>query len=164
MSETIKEFLVFAAMVSVIFLLGFGTGRRTAKGCHSEPVKEKVDTMVIRDTITITEAVSVTRRVIDSVFVPVTDTLTLHDTLYVVMERDQIRWEDSLSVVYASGINPQVDSVRHMIQEMVVTKEIPVIEVKRTRWGVGVQGGYGIGKDGLTPWIGVGVSYNLLSW
>ena len=47
---------------------------------------------------------------------------------------------------------------------MVITKEIPVIQVKKTRWGLGIQAGYGASKDGLTPYIGVGVSYNVLSW
>ena len=118
--------------------------------------------MFIRDTIRVTEPIYVTKRIVDSIPFPVTDTLRLRDTLFVYLTREQIRWEDSLSVVYASGVFPQVDSVIHHTQSMVITKEIPV--VRKTRWGLGINAGFGAGKDGLTPYVGVGVSYNLLSW
>ena len=129
-----------------------------------EPPTPMVDTLVIRDTFVVTEPKYVTRRVVDSVLVPVHDTTKIRDTLYAYLGREQVTWEDSLARVYASGVNPQVDSVIHFTQEMVITKEIPVIQVKKTRWGIGVQAGAGVGKDGLTPYVGVGVSYNLLSW
>ena len=65
-------------------------------------------------------------------------------------------------MVYASGVMPQVDSVIHQTQSLIITKEIPVI--KKTRWRLGVQAGVGAGKGGLTPYVGIGVSYNILSW
>ena len=55
-------------------------------------MKERVDTLVIRDTIKVTEAISMTKRVVDSIPYPVTDTLRLRDTIYVFLEREQIRW------------------------------------------------------------------------
>ena len=148
--------LAFAA------LLGFIIGRRCPQKLPVEPIKVKVDTMVIRDTIKVTEPIYVTKRVVDSIPYPVTDTLRLRDTLYVILEREQIRWEDSLAVVYASGVMPQVDSVIHHTENLIITKEIPVI--KKTRWGLGVHAGYGISNQGLTPYVGVGVSYNIISW
>ena len=80
------------------------------------------------------------------------------------MEREQVRWEDSLAVVYASGIDPQVDSVIHFTRDQIIIKEIPVIKVKKSRWGLGVQAGATAGKDGVIPYVGVGVSYNILTW
>ena len=120
--------------------------------------------MVVRDTIKVAEPVYVTKRVVDSVAYPVTDTIRMRDTLYVLLEREQIRWEDSLAVVYASGVRPQVDSVIHFTQERIITKEIPVIQVKRTRWGIGVQAGVTGGKTGVIPYVGVGVSYNIINF
>lgn len=148
----------FAAAILISFLCG----QRCGRNCPGEPITPKVDTLVIHDTIKVTEPVSVTKRVVDSIPYPVTDTLRLRDTLYVILEREQIRWEDSLSVVYASGVMPQVDSVIHHTENLIITKEIPVI--KKTRWGLGVHAGVGAGKGGLTPYVGVGLSYNLLSW
>ena len=155
-------YILIGVGLAVAVLLGFLVGQRCPRNGGGETPIRKVDTLVIRDTIKVTEAISVTKRVVDSIPYPVTDTLRMRDTLYVILEREQIRWEDSLSVVYASGVMPQVDSVSHQTQSLIITKDIPVI--KKTRWGLGVQAGVGAGKGGLTPYVGVGVSYNLLSW
>lgn len=155
-------YILIGVGLAVAVLLGFLIGQRCPRNGGGETPIIKVDTLVIRDTIKLTEAISVTKRVVDSIPYPVTDTLRIRDTLYVVLEREQIRWEDSLSVVYASGVMPQVDSVIHHTESLIITKEIPVI--KKTRWGLGVQAGVGAGNGGLTPYVGVGVSYNLLSW
>lgn len=40
------------------------------------------------------------------------------------------------------------------------TYQVTIPKVKRI--GIGIQGGYGIGAGGLTPYIGVGISYNVL--
>ena len=150
--------------IAVAVLLLFWADRRIPRNAPGEPQTIKVDTLVIHDTIKVTEPVSVTKTVVDSVLVPVTDTIRLRDTLYVFMEREQVRWEDSLAVVYASGIDPQVDSVIHFTRDQIIIKEIPVIKVKKSRWGIGVQAGATAGKDGVIPYVGVGVSYNILSW
>lgn len=150
--------------VAVAILILFLFDRRIPRNSPQEPQSIRVDTLFIRDTIKVTEPVYVTRRMVDSVLVPVTDTIRLRDTLYVFLEREQIRWEDSLSVVYASGVRPEIDSVIHYAERMVIVKEIPVVRVKKTRWGVGIQAGAGATRDGLTPYVGVGVSYNILSW
>lgn len=157
-------YILIGVGLAVAVLLGFLVGQRCPRNGGGETPTIKVDTLVIRDTIKVTEAISVTKRVVDSIPYPVTDTLRLRDTLYVFLEREQIRWEDSLSVVYASGIDPQVDSVIHFTRDQIIIKEIPVIQVKKTRWGIGVQAGATAGKDGVIPYVGVGVSYNLLSW
>lgn len=155
-------YILIGVGLAVAVLLGFLVGQRCPRNGGGETPTPKVDTLVIRDTFKVTEPIYVTKRVVDSIPYPVTDTLRLRDTLYVILEREQIRWEDSLSVVYASGVMPQVDSVIHHTENLIITKEIPVI--KKTRWGLGVQAGVGAGKGGLTPYVGVGISYNLLSW
>lgn len=155
------ELLIAALLIG---LIGYWAGCSSHRNGSGEPVVERVDTLVICDTIKVTEPVYVSRRVIDSVLVPVTDTMRVCDTLFILLEREQVEWHDSLSVVHASGIQVQVDSVRHFVQQMVITKEMPVVQVKRCRWGLGVQAGYGASREGLTPYLGVGVSYNLLSW
>ena len=155
-------YILIGVGLAVAVLLGFLIGQRCPRNGGGETPTIKVDTLVIRDTIKVTEAISVTKRVVDSIPYPVTDTLMLRDTLYVVLEREQIRWKDSLSVVYVSGVMPQVDSVIHHTNQLIITKEIPVIQ--KTRWGLGVHAGVGAGKGGLTPYVGVGVSYNILSW
>lgn len=160
MKEQASILIVFLVACGLCFIVGYRCDRSAPVG-QLEP---KVDTFVVRDTIKVADPVYVTRRVVDSVAYPVTDTIRMRDTLYVLLEREQIRWEDSLAVVYASGVRPQVDSVIHFTKDLVITKEIPVIQVKRTRWGIGVQAGVTGSKTGVMPYFGVGVSYNLVNF
>ena len=150
--------------IVVALLIGFLLGRRCPRIAPGETPTPKVDTLVIRDTFKVTEPKYITRRVVDSIPYPVGDTIRLRDTLWMYLEKEQVTWEDSLARVYASGIDPQVDSVIHFTQDQIITKEIPVIQVKKTRWGIGVQGGVTADKDGVIPYVGVGLSYNILSW
>lgn len=167
MATDITKWLI-AAFVSVTlvvssFLIGFGRGQN----CSVIEDSVKVDTLVICDTIVQEKAIYVDRVVIEKVLVPATDTLWQHDTLYVLMDREQIVWQDSLSRVYASGVQTQIDSVHHYVKERVVTREVTNVVKKPCRWGVGVQMGYGmqVGQQvSVSPYIGVGLTYNIISW
>ena len=162
------QYILTGVGIAVAVLIGFFIGQQYPQKSPVEPIKEKVDTLLIFDTITLTKPVFVEKIQLDSVYMPVTDTLWNHDTLYVYLEREQVQWQDSLCRVYASGINPQVDSVTHFVQETIITREISVPVKVKSRWGLGIQVGYGAGINGkqvyLTPYVGVGISYNILSW
>ena len=162
------QYILAGVGIAVAVLIGFLIGQQHPQKSPVEPIKEKVDTLLIFDTITLTKPVFVEKIKLDSVLIPVTDTLWLHDTLYVYLEREQIQWQDSLCRVYASGVNPQVDSVTHFVRETIVNREISVPVKVKSRWGLGIQVGYGAGINGkqvyLTPYVGVGISYNILSW
>ena len=168
-TDTINKmggWLLFAAILLAIggfTLIGYKYGFNSAVRGETE----SVDTTYVHDTIIQYEPILEERVVLKKVPVPVTDTLRIHDTLYVYLEREQVVWQDSLSRVYASGILPQIDSVQHYISERIVTKEVTIHVKKPCRWGVGVHAGYGIqlGEQVKTaPYIGVGISYNILSW
>ena len=162
------QYILTGVGIAVAVLIGFLIGQQHPQKSPVEPIKEKVDTLLIFDTITLTKPVFVEKIQLDSVYMPVTDTLWKHDTLYVYLEREQIQWQDSLCRVYASGINPQVDSVTHFVRETIITREMSVPVKVKSRWGLGIQVGYGAGVNGkqvyLTPYVGVGISYNILSW
>ena len=162
------QYILTGVGIAVAVLIGFLIGHKHSQKSPVEPIKEKVDTLLIFDTITLSKPVFVEKIKLDSVLIPVTDTLWLHDTLYVYLEREQIQWQDSLCRVYASGVNPQVDSVTHFVRETIVNREISVPVKVKSRWGLGIQVGYGAGINGkqvcLTPYVGVGISYNILSW
>ena len=86
------------------------------------------------------------------------------DSLQLVLIRVQRHYSYSTFDAWVSCVDPRLDSIKTYQTNMVITKEIPVIQVKKTRWGLGVNAGYGVGQGGLTPYIGIGVSYNILSW
>lgn len=157
-----RDTAIILTAIAVIAGLSFFIGRKTARNGDAETITETMDTLLIRDTIVSYRPVFVTKRIVDSVYVPVRETITERDTVFVIMAREQVTWEDSLARVYASGIDPQVDSVIHYRDRMVVTKET-VIRI-HSRLGFGIQGGVGVGRGGLTPYVGLGVHYDIVSW
>ena len=150
--------------LACVFLFGFIIGQKHPQKLPVEPIKTKVDTLVIRDTMMYYKPIYVDRVQLDSVLVPVLDTMMIHDTTFVYLEREKVTWRDSLCEVYASGIMTSVDSVRHFQEYKYITIETQVPVKVRSHWGLGVNAGYGVGKGGFTPYVGVGVSYNILSW
>ena len=165
-TDTIKYILctlvAFLGIMFCSFLIGYGCGQ-------NQPTinkEERVDTLFIFDTITQYKPILEERVVLHEVLIPVTDTMWKHDTMYVYLEREQVVWQDSLSRVYASGILPQIDSVQHFIQERIVTRELTKVVKKPCKWGLGIHAGYGLQMGGqirTAPYIGIGVSYNLLT-
>lgn len=158
-------FLVNSLLIlACVFLFGFIIGQKHPQKSPVEPIKTKVDTLVIRDTIMSYKPIYVDKVQLDTVLVPVFDTMMIHDTTFVYLEREKVTWRDSLCEVYASGIMTSVDSVRHFQEYKYITIETQVPVKVKSHWGLGVNAGYGVGKGGFTPYIGVGISYNLLSW
>ena len=151
-------------ILATFFMLGFIIGQKHPQKLPVEPIKVKVDTLVIHDTTMSYRPIYVDRVKLDSVLVPVVDSVKIHDTTFVYLEREKVTWRDSLCEVYASGIMASVDSVRHFQEYKYITIETQVPVKVKSHWGLGVNAGYGVGKGGLTPYVGVGISYNLLSW
>ena len=168
MSDNFKKILIAGAVIVAALALPFAAGQRYAQNRLILQQKEKVDTLVILDTIVSEKPVFKEKRTTERILVPVHDTIRVKDTLYLYAEREQVHWKDSLSDVYASGIGVEVDSVLHYVPTQVITKERDVIVKVKPKWSVGVQAGYGaFAKNGqitVSPYIGVGVTYNLFSW
>lgn len=163
------QLAILALALAAALAVGFALGRRTRTSAPQTVTKIVRDTLTVRDTITVSTPVYLTRREVRRDTVAVTDTLRVRDTLVVVLPREQVEWRDSLVTVWASGIRPAVDSVRHYTRTEIVTQTVTQTVTlqgprKVSRWGIGVQAGYGVGDKGLTPYVGVGLSYNILAW
>lgn len=155
--------------VAVAFALGFGAcfwlgNRKTQKEGEFRTISERVDTLVLRDTIVRYRAFSQKITLRDTILLKA-DTVTVRDTLFVAVERQQIEWEDSLATIWASGVAVAVDSVRHYRQTSIVNR-VEVVErvQKPSRWGIGISAGYALTPRGGQPYIGVGVNYNLVNF
>lgn len=143
----------------------FFAGRYTAKKPDSAQVVTRVDTLIVRDTITQEKPVYITTTQVRTEYVPVLDTLRIRDTLFVPVTIEKRVYEDSLYRAEVSGYSPSLDKIEIYQQKQVVTQFVQVPEVKRKRWGIGVQAGYGINANGShSPYIGIGLSYNLICW
>ncbi|MBR6458335.1 MAG: hypothetical protein IKS71_07030 [Bacteroidales bacterium] len=87
------------------------------------------------------------------------DIVFIHDTVFVPMEQRYYREKEYEA--WVSGYRPSLDSIR-------LFPQVPVITVQKTqppkRWGIGIQAGYGASKDGLSPYIGIGITWNAFSF
>lgn len=154
-----------ALLAALLLLSGYFLGRRTARSPEPECIVQ-VDTLRIRDTLLVEKPVPVEVRVVDTMLVAVTDTIRLSDTVYLRIPREIKQYEDSLFRAQVSGYRPSLDWIEVYPQTEVVTRNIFVDS--RKRWGVGLQAGYGAyvagGQVRLAPYVGVGISYDILRW
>jgi hypothetical protein len=142
----------------------FLIGRRVGKQGQEEVIRTQVDTLVIRDTIRINEPVIVERRVVDTMTIEVPDYLVVHDTAYVNLPREEVEYRDTSYRAIISGFLPRLEEIEIYRQDRVVTIETTRTIKERSHWGLGVQAGAGISTQGLVPYVGIGVSYNILTW
>lgn len=146
----------------------FFWGRNSAKECDLPVSAERVDTLLVRDTLVQEKPVYITKTQVRTEYVPVCDTIRIQDTLFVPVPIETKVYEDSLYRAEVSGYRASLDRIEIYQQERIITQTIPVQVKERKRWGIGVQAGYGVsipnGKPVLSPYIGIGVSYDLIRW
>lgn len=78
------------------------------------------------------------------------------DTIYVPVPITQKEYVSENYRAWVSGYNADLDSIDVFPKTVYITKKIPA-----RRWGLGVIGGYGVGRAGLSPYIGIGVYYRI---
>lgn len=93
------------------------------------------------------------------------DTIRLRDTIPVPVPIEQKVYADSDYRAVVSGWHASLDTISVYPKTMVITEITPVeIPAPPKRWGLGIAAGYGASKDGLSPYVGVGISYSILQW
>lgn len=92
--------------------------------------------------------------------VVVYDTMA-NDSTNVVVPITQKHYKENEYDAWVSGFNPNLDSIK--LYRPTINNTIHVRE-KEKRFGVGVVLGYGATKDGLSPYVGVGVTYSLFKF
>lgn len=93
-------------------------------------------------------------------------TKIIYDTVAckeIVAQKDSIiTYKDSI-IGRKDTIIKRKDSIIYLDREIIKWKDKQP-EFKK-RWGLGLQGGYGVSRgDQLSPFFGVGISYNLLTF
>lgn len=169
MTMTTIKAMMFGAGAALVGLLLFFVGRWTAPAqVITEEVVNTV-TRVVRDTVTIKKPVTCYVHTRDSILVPIRDTLHVRDTLYISVPREVKVYEDSRYRAEVSGYQPSLDRIDIYQQTQYIERDVvrTVEGKKRTRWGIGVQLGYGvnIGSEArVFPYVGVGLQYSLICW
>lgn len=173
--------ILLAVACAASLILGFITGRRCVTPPAWDDLTPKVDTLYLPDTSAfrkpenepsprvITKEIPVPVFVadsaaIDSLLAECARLEMVGDSLQLVLLREQRHYSDSTYDAWVSGVDPRLDSIKTYQRNVVITERIPVVEVRKTRWGLGVQAGVGVSRMGLTEYVGVGVSYLLVSW
>lgn len=151
-----------AALVAVLFLLSYKVGERRGKTEAQSLIIRDTTVLSRVDTISVPQPIFITKETIDTMLVPVY--IPMRDTVFIPIPREQAYYKDETYEAWVSGYKPALDSINVYRRLETITifteKEVKV----QSHWGLGISAGYGMGKDGLSPYIGVGISYNLLSF
>lgn len=161
---TIKRWFFGLVAVSIMVSLAYHIGHRKGIMSSCGGYEVRTDTLFFQDTITKEKPVPVLVEVHDSIPYPVVE--IVRDTIW--LPREVKVYEDEFYRAAISGYQPSLDWIEVYPEESVVTQYlIPEKKIRKSRWGVGVTAGYGIHlgeKVQTAPYIGVGISYNLLTW
>lgn len=161
----LKKLAIAVLLAALMLLSGYLLGRRADRAPDSAEIV-RTDTLRLRDTVLVDRPVPVEVRVTDTMLVAVTDTVVVNDTVYLSLSRETRVYGDSTYRAQVSGFRPALDWIEVYPQTTVVTRNI--FADSRKRWGVGLQAGYGAYMSGgqvrLAPYVGVGISYDILQW
>ena len=153
-------YISIVAMALLVYVLFW---HRETGVTEAAPVR---DTIVIRDTIVMPVAVRDT--IVKTVYrtlptvevVTRTDTVVVRDSVMVEIPISRKVYEDSAYRATISGYEPILEEM--IIKHREVTVQMP--KERKKRWNIGPSVGIGFGKDGVTPYVGIGVNYSLYSW
>ena len=181
MRELIRTLLGILLIAGIAFGIGFGYGRRTARNEPETPIISKADTSSSVEPFEVERPKIKDSTVIHHVWVKVPivpaspvsvpdDAVSVPDSAFVdVPIERKVYQEDSLYRAVVSGprigkAGPSLDTLMVYPKTTTITirEKVPVHD--RSRWGIAIQAGAGATRNGLTPYVGVGISYNLLTW
>ena len=131
--------------------------------CHRTTDKEVItitDTLVLTDTIIKMQPKPYKVTIIDTIYLPQQPQKPQYDTLI----RQEVTYKDSTYTAVVGGIEPYLKSIEVYPKTIYVNNSTTTTIKVRSRFGLGVQAGYGYGKNGLQPYVGLGVQYNLIQW
>ena len=137
--------------------------------CHRTTDKEVItitDTLVLTDTIVKMQPKPYKVTIIDTIYLPQQPQKPQKpqqpqiDTLI----RQEVIYKDSTYTAVVGGIEPYLKSIEIYPKTIYVNNNTTTTIKVRSRFGLGVQAGYGYGRNGLQPYVGVGVQYNLIQW
>lgn len=170
LTDTSKSLLRIAAAIFLTVSAFWNCPRHTQERPTGSESTTKADTIFIRDTFLIRQPAPSAKRITDTLLLTVTqtDTLTIHDTLYLSLPMEQRVYSDDNYTAWVSGFRPSLDSLQIYPQTQLITNTVTYPKPRPKRWGIGLQVGYGATLNGnvvqTSPYIGIGVSYNLISF
>lgn len=162
MKQYLIPFLVGVALVAcmlVTYQIGRGIGYdKGVAEALNQP--HKADTIWKTDTHFVDRPVEVWRTKEKLVYVKVDSLITVHDTTYVALEREQKGYKGEDYEAQVSGVEPALDWIKVFPKTAYVQNTITM----RKRWSFSITGGPGVFWDGreIKPGAGIvaGFGYN----
>ena len=174
MSERTKAIIIAGACAAILLCVVSGLlGWRIGKGRKEYITKRDtvVNVVTYRDTVKVVEPKYLTKEVVRKELVYLKDTIRVHDSMFVYLPVERVEYVDTNYYAVVSGVQPKLEEISVYPKTTVVTNTVTetVYEKRKpTRFGIGIQAGFG-GMYGLKskkidagPYIGVGISYNLI--
>ena len=140
--------------------------------CHRTTDKEVItitDTLVLTDTIIKFQPKPYKVTIIDTIYIPQQPQQPQkpqkpQKPQYDTLIRQEVIYKDSTYMAVVGGIEPYLKSIEIYPKTIYVNNNTTTTIKVRSRFGLGVQAGYGYGRNGLQPYVGVGVQYNFFQW
>lgn len=128
-------------------------------------IDERTDTLYLKDTNIYRFPDMVSEITIPEETIVIDDSLIIISDSVGVLPEQQKHYREDDYEAWVSGYKPRLDSIYVFPETRYITNEIQV-KRKPTKWGIGIQAGYGValpnGKPQMAPYIGIGISYNLI--
>lgn len=187
MRDYIKPILLIVAISVVFFLLGIFMPR-----CGRESnQKTGVEAEIKRDTITYVDTVKHTEPTptqashvnskeitvattgngrelfprieedIDTIRAIIAELNADNDSVRIILPIEQKVYEDNDYKAYVSGYDPKLDSIFVYPKREVITN---TIKQPPKRWHIGPTVGYGYTPQGFQPFVGISITYSVLSF
>lgn len=150
-------------------MLGVITGIVVCNGwvsCHRTTDKKVItitDTLVLTDTIIKFQPKPYKVTIIDTIYLPQQPQQPQQPQIDTLIQKE-VTYKDSTYMAVVGGIEPYLKSIEVYPKTIYVNNNTTTTIKVRSRFGLGVQAGYGYGRNGLQPYVGVGVQYNLIQW
>ena len=153
----------------VVFIAGVMAGISLIRCCcrsgYDTAARNVTDTLYVRDTNIYNFPDIVSEIIIPEDVIIIRDSLIIPEDSIVVLPLQQRHYKGKDYEAWISGYRPQLDSIYVFPETRYITNETQV-KRKPTRWGIGIQAGYGValpdGRPQLAPYLGVGISYNFI--
>ena len=134
--------------------------------CHRTTDKEVItitDTLVLTDTIIKFQPKPYKVTIIDTIYIPQQPQQPQQPQIDTLIQQEVI-YKDSTYTAVVGGIEPYLKSIEIYPKTIYVNNNTTTTIKVRSRFGLGVQAGYGLSRNGLQPYVGVGVQYNFFQW
>lgn len=134
-----------ALLLIALFIIGVVVGCWMYKGYYQkqqEKLATEIDTTYIYDTIRVPSPVEVIyKKTTDTLLVPKRDTVTIRDTVYVVLKKEVKEYRDSSYYAKVSGYRPSLDYIEVYPKTAIVTKTERIAADKNSI-AIGLDVGY----------------------